>query len=399
MRTTRRSVEVAARRDLKTPLELISQSEQPSLAERLRERIAREGAITFRDWMAAALYDEREGYYRRSDRVRWGRAGDYRTSAERTPLFAATFARYFAALHAELGAPARWTIFEVGAGACDFARGVLATLSSDFQTVFGATRYVIEEIGDAARDEAAAKLAPFVERVEFRRLDDVEETRGIAGLAAASDAGIAFSNELIDAFPVHRVRARGGRLWELCVGLDEARRFVWVEREPSTPKLAAHFARLGISLAEGQSAEVNLAAEEWIARAASLFTRGFVVTVDYGARAAELYNARLRPAGTLRAFRAHGFADDLLDNPGEQDLTASVNWTQLSGAGRDAGLETVLFERQDKFLLRAGVVEQLERMTARAASEAERMSLRVAAREMILPGGMGESFQVLVQKK
>jgi SAM-dependent MidA family methyltransferase len=369
---------------------LISQSEQPSLAERLRERIARAGAITFRDWMAAALYDEREGYYRRADRVRWGRAGDYRTSAERTPLFAATFARYFAALHEQLGSPARWTIFEAGAGACDFARGVLETLSRDSPATFRATRYVIDEIGEGARKETATKLAPFGERVGFQRFGEIEETRG---------EGIIFSNELIDALPVHRVRARDGKLWELCVGLDESGRFAWVEREPSTPRLAEHFARLGIRLAAGQIAEVNLAAQEWLARAASLIARGFVVTVDYGARAEELYEPRLRPAGTLRAFRAHHLADDLLANPGEQDLTATVNWTQLVGAGRDAGLETVLLERQDKFLLRAGVLEQLERMTARAASEAERMSLRVAAREMILPGGMGESFQALVQKK
>lgn len=93
-----------------------------SLSDRLRERIRRDGAISFRDWMASALYDSEEGYYRR-DRERWGRAGDYRTSPERSPLFAATFARYFAELHQELGAPSVWTVIEIGAGSGEFAAG------------------------------------------------------------------------------------------------------------------------------------------------------------------------------------------------------------------------------------------------------------------------------------
>jgi SAM-dependent MidA family methyltransferase len=364
---------------------------QPSLAERLRAKIAREDAITFRDWMAAALYDEREGYYRRHDLMRWGRAGDYRTSPERTPLFAATFARYFASLHEQLGSPARWTIYEAGAGSGDFACVALRTLARDHAEVFRATRYVIDEIGEDARRVAASKLAPFAEQVEFRRFAE--------SIGDVAHDGIVFSNELFDALPLHCVRMSGGRLRELCVGLDADGNFEWIEREPSTPRLVEHFARFGVELSEGQCAEVNLAAEDFVRRFASLITRGFVVTVDYGATAEELYDVRLRPRGSLRAFRAHRLSDDLLASPGEQDITATVNWSQLIRAGTEAGLETVLLERQDKFLLNAGFVEQLEAMSARAAGEGERASLRVAAREMILPGGMSESFQVLVQKK
>jgi SAM-dependent MidA family methyltransferase len=369
---------------------LSRQSNQPSLAGCLRERIISEGALTFRDWMTAALYDEREGYYRRTDLARWGRAGDYRTSPERSQLFAATFARYFATLYEELGCPRSWTIFEAGAGAGDFARGVLETLERDHAKVFRATRYVIDEIGEAARASAASKLAPFAGQVEFRSLLD---------LASTPCEGIVFSNELVDAFAVHRVLMKGGGLRELCVGLDQSGEFAWVEREPSTPRLVEHFSRLGVNLSEGQCAEVNLAADEWISQSAALIERGFVVMVDYGAPSEDLYDARARPDGTLRAFRAHQLSDDLLTSPGEQDLTSTVNWTQLINAGREAGLETVLLERQDKFLLRAGIIKELESMTARAATEAERARLSVEAREMFLPGGMGESFQVLVQKK
>lgn len=360
------------------------------LAERLREKIRGEGAISFRDWMGAALYDANGGYYCRTDRTRWGRSGDYRTSPERSPLFAATFARYFAALHAELGAPTVWTICEAGAGPGLFARGVLETLERDHPQVFRATRYLIDEAGPDSRAQAAQHLSRFGEAVEFARLADDGPPLG---------AGVVFSNELIDAFPVHRVVMRGGRLLESCVGLDEAGQFVWVEREPKTPRLAEHFAGLGVSLVDGQAAEVNLEAEEWLTRVARRLTRGFVVTVDYGAEAEELYDVSLRPAGTLRAFRAHRFSEDILTKPGGQDLTSTVNWTQLRRAGEAAGLRTLLLERQDSFLLRAGFLEQLEAASARAADEAERALLRLAAREMILPGGMGGSFHVLVQAK
>ncbi|HLL77546.1 MAG TPA: SAM-dependent methyltransferase [Pyrinomonadaceae bacterium] len=362
-----------------------------TLAERLREKIEARGPVTFRDWMEAALYDEREGYYRRPDLPRWGSSGDYRTSPERTPLFAATFARHFAALHERLGSPSRWTILEAGAGAGHFARAALETLARDHARAFAATRYVIDEVGEDSRARVEARLSDFTASLEFRRLDEFGE----GGLGA----GIIFSNELLDALPVHRVLRRAGRLLELFVGLDGAGAFTWIEREPSTPRLAEYFSEQGIELAEGQSAEVNLAAEEWVARAARALTRGFVITADYGAEATELYDPRLRPRGTLRAFRAHQFSDDPLRDPGLQDLTTTVNWTRIKKAGESAGLRALSLERQDQFLLRAGLLDQLERLSALAPDEPARARLRLAARDMILPGGMAESFQVLVQKK
>jgi SAM-dependent MidA family methyltransferase len=341
--------------------------------------------------MAAALYDEREGYYRRADRPRWGRdGGDYRTSPERTPLFAATFARYFAALHDELGAPPRWAILEAGAGAGDFARVALETLERDHPRVFQATRYYIDETSEDARLRARENLSAFADRVEFCRND-------WHGLSFAP--GVIFSNELLDAFPVHRVRMRGGRLRELCVAVDEAGDFCWSEQEPTSARLEEHFARPCVALAEGHVAEVNLSAGEWIERAAAVLQRGYVVTVDYGAEAGELYQSMQRRDGTLRGLREHQFVADVLAHPGEHDLTTTINWTQIRRAGEAAGLETISLERQDEFLLRAGVLDQLERLTSNLDGDAERMRLRLGAREMILPGGMSQSFQVLVQIK
>ena len=364
-------------------------TEARTLAERLRARILHTGPITFNEWMRAALYDEHEGYYRRDDLTRWGRAGDYRTAPERTPLFAATFARYFANLHVELGAPRELAIIEVGAGAGHFAAGLLKTLRRDHTRLFSSLRYVIDEASESARTRATALLEPFGSMVEFRNLEETQETY---------DACIVFSNELIDAFPVHRVTMRDGRLLELCVGLDERGDFAWVEGEPSTPRLTDYFQEENITLVEGQVAEVNLEAGKWIARIASLMRRGYVVTVDYGAEAHELYNAPHRQEGTLRGFAQHRHVENVLANPGEHDITTTVDWTQLKLAGDRARLETVLLERLDRFLLNIGLLDQLERETELAESEAERSQLRLGARELILPGGMCESFQVLVQK-
>lgn len=361
----------------------------PSLAARLRERILREGPLTFREWMRAALYDEDGGYYQRRGAERWGRGGDYRTSPERSALFAATFARHFTNLYEQLGRPRTLHLLESGGGSGRFAHGVLGTLRRDAPDVFDSLRYVFDEAGADSRERAAVLLSPFAGRVEFRRASEV---------GRALDAAVVFSNELLDAFPVHRVTMRGGLLRESYVGLDGGG-FVFVEGQPSTPRLAAHFGRSGVTLSEGQTAEVNLDADEWVRRAAGVVGRGFVVTVDYGDEAAGLYGEPHRRAGTLRAFRRHELAEDVLRDPGSQDLTTTVDWTQVKAAGEAAGLKTLSLERLDGFLLRAGLIEQLELESAHAAGEAEVAALRLDAREMILPGGMASHFQVLIQKK
>jgi SAM-dependent MidA family methyltransferase len=367
-----------------------SGADDAPLDARLRERIRREGPITFGEWMRAALYDERGGYYRRRGVERWGRAGDYRTSPERSVLFAAAFARHFVARYEELERPPVLHLLEAGGGAGHFAHGLLHTLRRDAPQVFSALRYVFDESSADSRARAAERLKPFAKRVEFRPLEDIAEPLG---------AVIVFTNELLDAFPVQRVLMRGRLLRELYVEADASGKFVWVERDLSTPRLAEYFECEGRSLVEGQVAEVNLAAEDWLSSVARIVGRGFVFTVDYGDEAEGLLDAPHRRAGTLRAFRGHELVEDVLQNPGAQDLTTMVDWTQVKRAGARAGLETVSLERLDAFLLRAGLLEQLGLECANAGDEAEVARLRLEARELILPDGMASHFQVLVQRK
>lgn len=362
-------------------------SKHDSLSERLRARIDRDGPISFCDWMQAALYDERDGYYCRAGRARQGRGGDYRTAPETSPLFAATFAHYFAQLYSALGSPPAWTIFEAGAGSGEFAGQVLVSLQTNHPEVFAATHYVIDEVGVDARLRAADRLSDFADRVSLGRLSEV---------ARPLQAGIVFSNELFDALPVHRVTTRSGSLRELFVGLSRTG-FVWVEGEPAQ-RVHDYCLSAGINLAEGQIAEINLGAEDFLAQAAACLDRGFVITVDYGAELAELLSAPHRREGTLRAFQRHQLGDDVLAAPGEQDLTTTIDWTQIKTAGGRLGLETLRYERLDQFLLREGLLNELERLAGKL-SDPDAMRLRVSAREMIMPHGLAAAFQVLVQKK
>lgn len=365
-----------------------SDDANPSLGERLRARIRRDGPISFRDWMAAALYDERDGYYCRPDRIRQGRAGDYRTAPERSPLFAKTFANYFMKSYSDLGAPSSWSIVEVGAGAGDFARGVLLSLQANYPHIFAATHYVIDEASPDALAQAKVKLAEFGDRVEFRRLSEITEPFPHA---------IIFSNELIDAFPVHRVVGRNGRLRELHVGLGDADEFVWVDGDPDE-RVAEYCARIQLELAEGQITEVNVAAEDYVSRAAALLDRGLLITVDYGSERSELLSAPHRFSGTLRSFRQHRMIDDVFANPGEQDLTTTIDWTQIMAAGERNKLEVLRFQRLDHFLSE-GLSDVFSEMVTSIHDPVEVLRLTTSAREMIMPDGMAASFQVLVQRK
>src|SRR6185369_10681556 len=220
---------------------------------------------------------------------------------------------------------------------------------------------------------------------------EISEIDNVSGPSDLTDPRLYFSNELLDAFPVHRITNSG----ELYVTLDPENNFTWTTGPFSVPLLAD----LSLKVAEGQIIEVNLEVDDWFAGVAARINSGYVITVDYGAEEAELYDPLLRPNGTLRAFSRHKFVDDVLSAPGEYDITSSVNWTQVKRAGERWGFEVVEFASQDKFLLNAGLLEELAERITRMETDADKFALTTDAREMILPGGMASSFQVLVQRR
>ncbi|HEX8880375.1 MAG TPA: SAM-dependent methyltransferase, partial [Candidatus Acidoferrum sp.] len=210
-------------------------------------------------------------------------------------------------------------------------------------------------------------------------------------------AGCVFSNELIDALAVHRVVMTDGTLEEVFVGRDQGR-FIDVVAPVSTCAINEYFAAQAVTLDQGQHAEAGLEACDWITEVGRRVERGFVLTVDYGHRAAELFDQRhLR--GTLLAYREHRVSEDFYASPGEQDLTAHVNFTALETWGRRSGLETAEFTSQTAFLLALGQPNAFADLYDPDQTEADQLRARLQLKTLIHPEGMGERFEVLVQSK
>ncbi len=353
------------------------------LTDLLVERIGREGPLTFAAFMDACLYHPQHGYYTRhaADRP----YGDYFTSPDVGPLFGRLLARQFHEMWDMLGQPGRFDLLEWGGSLGRLARQVLDA-AQGAPEFFAALRLTLVEASPSRRVEAQAALEAFGERVCVAAAPPAEPV-----------AGCILSNELVDALPVHRVVRRPIGLREIYVTVRNGE-LAEEEGELSTPVLADYLRFYGAPLEEGQLAEVHLPALDWLEKAAAALERGFVVTIDYGYRARELYSpARLR--GTVMAYRQHRAHEDWLSQPGLQDLTAHVNFTALEEHGRKLGLEPLGLTTQTNFLLALARAGNYEDLGAADACASDQLMARLAFRQLIHPAGMGETFKVLIQAK
>ena len=351
------------------------------LTEILRARIATTGPIPFRDFMDAALYHPEHGYYT-SGRASIGRGGDFFTSVSTGPLFGALLARQFAEMWMRLGEPAEFTIVEHGAHRGDCARDVLTALRAQSPSCFATTRCDIIEPSDFMRAAQNETLIEFADRV-----------RWFPDLATLPPfAGVHFSNELPDAFPVHAVVWDGAAWRESHVALD-GERFVFTDRAITSAPLRAALAHLP-PVPAGYRTEINLAAPEWIDALAAKVTRGFVLVIDYGFSRAEYYRPE-RTTGTLTGYAQHRRVDDILASPGETDLTAHVDFTTLAERATTAGLRVAGYTDQHHFIVALGAQHFPGSIPDTAASQRE---LR-AFKTLMHPQMMGRSFQVLALEK
>ncbi len=202
---------------------------------------------------------------------------------------------------------------------------------------------------------------------------------------------------MLDALPTHRVVIRRGALRESCVGID-GDRFTETVGDPSTPLLEQYFSEQGITLQEGQQAEACLEACQWIERAGRALERGYVMTIDYGHEARALYNEG-HNRGTLLAYRDHEVTENILDAPGEQDLTSHVNFTALDLWGRKAELRRTGLVTQSQFLVALGRGNEFADLYDPGQTEVEKLRARLLLKNLIHPEGLGEKFQVLIQHK
>jgi len=345
-------------------------------------RITETGPITFAEYMSLALYGP-GGYYTSGGSGPWGGQGDYITSLDVSPVFAAMIARQVFEMWEVLGRPRAFHLIEAGAGRGALGKSILdkaGALSPGFSSALRAT---LVEKNKNLHEEAS------------HRLSWAEDVTGVE----PAGYGCVLSNELIDSFPVHRVVVSGTELRELFVGIDASGSLADIVGPPSTPELMAYLESGGITLAEGQKAEINLEAGRWLSSAASLLEQGFFITIDYGLPARELYSQD-RMEGTLLCHFRHTINDNPYINIGSQDMTTHVDFSALASLGRSLGLGLTGFATQKNFLLGLGICDELAEADASCgAGEAEKVKSNRELARLIAPGGMGDTFKVLVQHK
>lgn len=351
------------------------------LATLLAAEIARRGPIPFAEFMAQALYHPEHGYYS-SGRAHIGREGDFFTNVSVGALFGRLLARQFAEMWERLGRPHRFTLVEQGAHRGDFAHDALEGLRELAPECFRATQYCIVEPAPRLRAMQEERLARLATKIQwFPALGDVELFEGVH-----------FSNELLDAFPVHVVRWDGIEWLERRV-ITEGEGFAWIDGPLSRPELRARLALLP-PVPPGYQTEINLGALEWIDVLAGRLARGYVLAIDYGFPREEYYRPE-RTAGTLSAYAGHRREPDPLARPGDIDLTAHVEFTSVIERAAERGLRLAGFCDQHHFMVGLGALH----FPDDPAPGAERQREIRAFQTLMHPALMGRSFRVLALAK
>ncbi len=381
--------------------DLESVESDPVLVERIVAEIARDGPLTFARFMELALYEPNHGYYR-APATRPGRGGDFLTAPEAHPIFGRALGRHLIDAWRAIGTPASFDIREYGAGSGSLALTVLDGIAAEVPKLYESIRYRAVEIEPRRLAELRRRLS---EAGHGHRLV-VDDEGPIVGAVIA--------NEVLDALPTHRVTgsaaANGGgetRAWadgrgeagsaellEVFVDWRDGA-FIDVSGRPSTPALGDRLAREGVTLQPGQRAEICLAVDDWVARAARGLERGTALFIDYGYPATELYDPLRRPRGTLAAYLGQRAHEDPYRAVGRQDLTAHVDATAVERAGVEGGLTHLATTTQSRFLAGLGAGELLvELQTGPDASLQKYLEARAALVRMIDPAAMGR-FRVM----
>ena len=343
------------------------------LTEKIRTEIEEGGPMSFARFMELALYHPEWGYYE-TDAGRVGRGGDFVTSVSVGAAFGQLLASRFSEWLGGIDSPVR--IVEAGAHDGMLARDILDWLSEHYKPLFERQTYTIIEPSAKRREWQAKHLAKFGERVEwFYSLPNAPEIRGVI-----------FSNELLDAFPVHRIGwSQAKRDWFERRVTCEAGSLCWAQVD-------ANEATLLDVLPDGYSTELSPAATEWWSLAAKRLAKGRLIAFDYGHGPAD-WPAANQPDGTVRGYRGQKRIDDILADPGQQDITAHANFGLAKQAGEAAGLATEQFISQERFL--NGAFVELLRSSPVLGQAIDVRQLQTLTH----PAHMGQPFRVLVQSR
>jgi SAM-dependent MidA family methyltransferase len=354
------------------------------LSEIIRAEISAHGILPFARFMELALYCPEYGYYEQQ-RDTVGRRGDFITSVSIGELFGQLLAFQFANWLEELRtANCELQIVEAGAHDGKLARDILGWLQSNRPELFLKIEYVILEPSPRRQEWQIKMLENFRPRVRWQSQ--------LNGSTVQRFNGIIFSNELLDAFPVHRHGwdAKNKNWFEWGVIVD-GKKLIWAKIQNS--EFGSRNPELEAVLPNDYTIEISPAAENWWRQAAGSLARGKLLTIDYGFAAGEQFSpARLN--GTLRGYFRHHAADDVLANVGEQDLTAHVNFETIQKAGEEVGLKTESFCTQPQFLTR--ILKKAMRDKSLGEWNASRTR---QFQSLTHPEHLGRAFRVLVQSR
>lgn len=341
---------------------MISQIIQHQIQQSTQQR------ITFAEFMDLALYHPQQGYYA-TGMVNIGDRGDFFTSPHLGADFGELLAEKFVRLWETMNRPSPFHLVEMGAGQGLLAVDILRYLQHKYPLFFANLDYYIIEKAEGLKQQQQKLLAADPElaaKVIWKDWVEIPE---------ASLVGCCFSNELVDAFPVHLFTIAQGQLQEIYVSWQEDR-FKEVIGEISTPRLADHWQLIGMQvqdLAEGYRSEINLDALDWLTTVAGKLQRGYVVTIDYGYHSdanspRQNYYSPSRDQGTLQCYYRHQHHNDPYINLGQQDITAHVNFTALEKQGQLLGLELESFTKQGLFLMELGLGDRLVALSTLGSS-------------------------------
>ena len=350
--------------------------------------------ITFAEFMDLALYHPDYGYYS-SGQVAIGAKGDFFTSSSLGADFGELLAEQLAEIWLILDRPEAFQVVEMGAGLGDLAIDILNYWQSNYPDLLQNVEYSIIEESSSLIATQQEKLQSWQEkgiRLSWKSWSD---------LPNYSVTGCFFSNELIDAFPVHQVIWQDHQLQEIYVGENQGE-FIEIIAKLSTSKLLNYFQQVQINLdathyPEGYRTEVNLQAFDWLNRISQKLKQGYLLTIDYGYSAQKYYHPQ-RSQGTLQCYYQHRYHSDPLVNLGFQDITTHVNFTALENHGQSIGLETLGFTQQGLFLMNLGLGDRLAELSTGKFNFAEIFKRRDALHQLIDPTGLGK-FGVLLQAK
>jgi SAM-dependent MidA family methyltransferase len=360
------------------------------LKQFILSRIAEKGAVPFSQFMEWCLYHPEYGYYPSED-LRIGKEGDYYTSPCVHPLFGGMVAKQLSQM-AEILGEGNFDVVEMGGGRGFLCQDILNWAKKKTPDFFNRLRYYLLETSPSLLKEQKERLRPYEEEGKIDWMDPI-----IFEKEKDRIRGCILSNELVDAFPVHQVVFDHGKLKEVYVTRHDGQ-LKEVMDEPSDPALLSYFESMGIRLQEGQRAEVNLRALDWMEKVGRFLERGFVLTVDYGYLAEELY-APHRRSGTLLCYYRHQASQNPYEHLGEQDITSHVNFTDLIKKGEEVGLRFAGLVPQYRFLIALGILQEMDSL-GQDLSELDGLKMRLSLMHLIEPeAGMGEMFKVLIQRK